>query len=47
MNRSALAQAIAQMETVRDQTGTLSALREWRVRMAQLIIRPARKARKS
>lgn len=47
MTKTALAQAIESMETVRKQVDPFGALREWRLKIAQQIIRPAGKARRS
>jgi hypothetical protein len=47
MSRIALAQAIASMETARKETDPIGALRDWRVQIAQQIIRPAGPGKKA
>lgn len=46
MTQTALAAAVASMEATRQQTDPLGALRDWRVQIAQQIIRPAAAGKK-
>lgn len=43
MTRTALKAAVANMEQTRLQIGAHTALREWRIRMAQTHVRPGKK----
>lgn len=46
MTRQSLKTAIERMEATRLQVGAYTALREWRIRMAQTFVRPGRKGAK-